>query len=49
MTDDDLVRYREAFEPPTDDEFGDAVDDAPAGFEGWPQWVAVRWPSAGTD
>jgi predicted kinase len=49
MTDDDLVRYREVFEPPTDDEFGDAIDAPPPGFEGWPQWIADRWPSAGTD
>ena len=49
MTDDDLVRYRAIFEAPTADEFGDTIDPPPAGFAGWPRWIADRWPSAGID
>lgn len=49
MTDDDLVRYREVFEAPTEDEFGPDIDAPPAAFAGWPEWIADRWPSAGVD
>jgi len=49
MTADDLVRSRQVFEPPAEDEFGPVVDPPPAGFDGWARWIADRWPSAGTD
>jgi predicted kinase len=48
MTDDDLAEQRRVFQPPTEDEFGDVVDPPPAGYVGWPEWIAERWPSAGT-
>jgi predicted kinase len=49
MTDADLAEQWRIFQPPTEDEFGAVVDPPPAGYDGWPQWIAERWPSAGAD
>jgi predicted kinase len=49
MTDEDLVEQRRIFQPPGEDEFGSLIDAPPAGYDGWPRWIAERWPSAGTE
>jgi len=46
MTEDDLERWRRIFQPPGEDEFGAAIDPPPAGYAGWAEWAAERWPSS---
>ena len=42
----DLVRWRALFEEPDDSELEDGeIGNAPAGWPGWPEWAADRWPS----
>ncbi|MFB6893005.1 AAA family ATPase [Kitasatospora sp. NPDC056327] len=42
----DLARWRTQFEPPDEAELlGHGTDAPPAGWPGWAEWAADRWPS----
>jgi predicted kinase len=46
MTEADLDGWREQFQVPDATELaGSAIPGPPAGWPGWPQWAADRWPS----
>jgi predicted kinase len=46
MTQADIDRWREQFQVPDAAELaGGTVPGPPAGWPGWPQWAANRWPS----
>jgi predicted kinase len=46
MTVADIDRWRQQFQVPDAAELdGDKVPDPPAGWPGWPEWAADRWPS----
>jgi predicted kinase len=46
MTEADIDRWREQFQVPDAAELaGDTVPGPPAGWPGWPEWAADRWPT----
>jgi predicted kinase len=46
MSDADIDRWAEQFQAPDDAELGGGdVPGPPAGWSGWPEWAADRWPS----
>jgi predicted kinase len=46
MSDADIGSWREQFEVPDAAELGgDTIPGPPAGWAGWPEWAADRWPS----
>jgi len=46
MTEADLDRWRGQFQVPDAAELdGGKIPDPPAGWPGWPEWAADRWPS----
>jgi predicted kinase len=46
MTEVDVDRWREQFQAPDAAELdGDEIPGPPAGWPGWPEWAADRWPS----
>jgi predicted kinase len=46
MTEADMDRWREQFQVPDATELtGGTVPGPPAGWPGWPEWAADRWPS----
>jgi hypothetical protein len=46
MTEADTDRWREQFQIPDAAELaGGPVPGPPAGWPGWPEWAADRWPS----
>jgi predicted kinase len=46
MTEADIDRWREQFQVPDAAELaGGRVPGPPAGWPGWPEWAADRWPS----
>jgi len=46
MDEADVVHWRALFEEPRAEELGGGVlDGPPAGWSGWAQWAADRWPS----
>jgi hypothetical protein len=46
MTEVDVDRWREQFQAPEAAELdGDEIPGPPAGWPGWPEWAADRWPS----
>jgi predicted kinase len=46
MTEADIDRWREQFQVPDAAELaGGTVPGPPAGWPGWPEWAADRWPS----
>jgi hypothetical protein len=46
MSEAEIDRWRDMFEVPDAAELHDsAVPDPPAGWIGWPEWAADRWPS----
>ncbi len=47
MTQADLGRWRQIFQPPEAIELETAdIDAPPAGFDSWAAWVAQRWPTS---
>jgi predicted kinase len=47
MTQADLDRWRQIFQPPDAAELATGhIDPPPAGFDSWEAWVAVWWPSS---
>ncbi len=47
MTEADLGRRRQIFQPPEETELETSdIDPPPAGFDTWNAWVAQWWPSA---
>jgi predicted kinase len=47
MTEADLERWRQIFQPPDTTELETAdVDPPPAGFDSWEAWVAQWWPTS---
>jgi predicted kinase len=48
MSDADIGSWREQFEVPDAAELGGGtIPGPPAGWPGWPEWAADRWPSLG--
>jgi hypothetical protein len=46
MTEADIALWRTQFEVPDAAELdGAAIPGPPAGWPGWPEWAADRWPS----
>jgi predicted kinase len=46
MTEADIDRWREQFQVPDAAELGGGeIPGPPAGWPGWPEWAADRWPS----
>jgi predicted kinase len=46
MGEDDVRRWRKQFQVPDRDELdGGTIPEPPAGWPGWPEWAADRWPS----
>jgi predicted kinase len=46
MTEADVDRWRAQFQPPDSVELrGREIPAPPAGWAGWPEWAAGRWPS----
>ena len=47
MTKEDLVRWRQIFQPPDATELeAEDVEPPPAGFDTWEVWVAQWWPTS---
>lgn len=48
MSEEDLAGYAATFEVPTPGELdgSEPIDDPPAGFADWQEWVAHRWPAS---
>ena len=50
MSEQELVEWRAVFQEPDAAEIsGVEVYDPPAGYRGWAEWAADRWPSFGDD
>ena len=50
MTQADLARGREIFQPPDEAELeSEDIDPPPAGFDSWEAWVAHWWPTSLSD
>ena len=46
MTEADLDQWREQFQvPDVPEQSGGTIPPPPAGWPGWPEWAADRWPS----
>jgi predicted kinase len=47
ISDSDLARYREIFEPPGEDELSsEVIDPPPGGHATWEAWAAAWWPTS---
>ena len=46
MTQADIDTWREQFQVPDAAELGGEIPGPPAGWPGWPEWAADRWPSS---